>query len=221
LIPLQSGEIRLDSKALQSYSPKELAKIVAYVPQSLRLQFAFTVGQVVLMGRSPHLGRLALETRMDGEKARKAMEFTGVDHLAHRQLDQLSGGEQQRVFLARALCQEPLILLLDEPTAALDLAHQSRIMDLMYTLTREAEMTVIMVSHDLNAAAMYGDDILLLSKGRIAQCGSPEEVLTFELLEEVYGCPLLVDRSPLGNYPRVHQVPQHHLTDHQLKMADK
>jgi len=119
----------------------------------------------------------------------------------------LSGGERQRVFIARAICQEPEVMLLDEPTASLDLAHQIRIMDLMEKLQQEKKITIVMVSHDLNLAAMYGTRLLLLKKGEIVKIGLPEEVLTFQTLEDAYGCTLLVDENPLGRFPRVNLVP--------------
>jgi iron complex transport system ATP-binding protein len=159
------------------------------------------------MGRSPHLGVLGLDREADRAVADRAMEFTGIGHFAGRRLDQLSGGERQRVFIARAICQEPEILLLDEPTAALDLAHQARIMDLMEELKKERGVTVVMVSHDLNLAALYADRMLLLGKGEAVSLGRPEQVLTYEVLEKTYGCPLLVDESPLGGAPRVTLVP--------------
>jgi iron complex transport system ATP-binding protein len=131
-----------------------------------------------------------------------------LENLAHRKLDHLSGGEQQRVFIARAICQEPDIILLDEPTASLDLAYQVRIMDLMEKLKTEKGITVVMVSHDVNLAAMYADHLMLLHKGQLVCQGLPDEVLTYKTLEEAYGCTLLVDESPLGNFPRVTLVPR-------------
>jgi iron complex transport system ATP-binding protein len=122
-------------------------------------------------------------------------------------LDQLSGGEQQRVFIARAICQQPQILLLDEPTASLDPAHQIRIMDLMERLKTDKDVTVVMVSHDINLAAMYADHLLLLRGGEIVGIGTPKEILNFKTLEETYDCKVLVDESPLGNWPRVTVVP--------------
>jgi iron complex transport system ATP-binding protein len=165
------------------------------------------------MGRSPHQGVLGLERKEDVRVLKQAMAFTGIEHLAHRKIDQLSGGERQRVFIARAICQEPRIILLDEPTAALDLAHQVRIMDLMEQLKNEKGVTVIMVSHDINLAAMYGDCLLLLKEGRIVSQGPTDDVLTFDTLEKAYGCLLLVDQSPLGDFPRVTPVP------HKFKLA--
>ena len=135
------------------------------------------------------------------------MQFTEVDHLSGSTLGQLSGGEQQRVFIARAICQQPEIMLLDEPTASLDLAHQVKVMDLMEKLKEEKAITVIMVSHDVNLAAMYSNQVLLLKEGEIACIGTPSDVLSFEKLEETYGCKVLVDESPLGGFPRVTLVP--------------
>jgi iron complex transport system ATP-binding protein len=211
LLPLQYGRIDFMARPLREYAGRYLARQLAYVPQNSGVEFAFNVTQVVLMGRAPHLGVLGLEGAKDLDLARRAMEMTGVSHLARRRLDQLSGGEQQRVFIARAICQQSNMLLLDEPTAALDLAHQVRVMDLMETLKTEHQVTVVMVSHDLNLAAMYADQVLLMDRGRLARMGPPDQVLDFNLLEQVYGCSLLVDESPLGDYPRVHLVPGRYL----------
>ena len=213
LLPLKRGRIELLGNSITRYSARSLAQRIAYVPQSVPVEFPFSVTEVVLMGRAPHLGLLGFEGVRDLEIARQAMAITGVDHLARRRLDQLSGGEQQRVFIARAICQQPEILLLDEPTAALDLSHQVRLMDLMERLKNEQHLTIVMISHDLNLAAMYADRLLLLSQGAVARMGAPEAVMDFELLEKVYGCTLLVDQSPLGQYPRVHLVPKRYLDD--------
>ena len=214
LLPLQTGSVDIMERPIGRYSARQLARTIAYVPQSVPPSFAFTVQQVVMMGRAPHLGLLGIEGARDLETGRQAMAMAGISHLAGRRLDQLSGGERQRVFIARAICQQPVIMLLDEPTAALDLAHQVRVMDLMERLKTEQNITVVMVSHDLNLAAMYADRILLLDKGRTAGLGPPQTVLDYAILEKVYGCPLLVDKSPLGDYPRVHLVPGRYLGDH-------
>jgi len=211
LLPVQKGRIDFMSRPVREHTSRHLARQMAYVAQNTGVEFPFDVTQVVLMGRAPHLGVLGLEGVRDLDLARMAMEMTAVSHLAHRRLDQLSGGEQQRVFIARAICQQPSVLLLDEPTAALDLAHQVRIMDLMESLKTQHQVTVVMVSHDLNLAAMYADRVFLMDRGRLARMGSPHEVMDFNLLEQVYGSPLLVDDSPLGEYPRVHLVPGRYL----------
>lgn len=220
LLKLMSGierqehvDIDVLDKPVTHYSRKSLAKKIAFVQQSQPIDFSFTVFELVLMGRSPHLGILGVEQQTDMDIAKQAICFTGVEHLIDRKLDQLSGGEQQRVFLARAICQEPEIILLDEPTASLDLAHQIRIMDLMRKLMEEKGITVVMVSHDVNLAAMYADEMLLLSNGRVMKKGKPEKVLTFEILEKSYGCKLLVDKNPLGKFPRITLIPQRFLKD--------
>ena len=211
LLAVQNGQLSVLSRPIGDYTARELARRMAYVPQTVPITFGFSVMQVVMMGRAPHLGMLGFESEQGRELAREAMRLAGVDHLAERRLDQLSGGEQQRVFIARAICQQPAIMLLDEPTAALDLSHQVRVMDLMARLKAEQGVTVVMVSHDLNLAAMYADHLLLLDRGRLAGSGTPHDVLRFDLLEKVYGCPLLVDKSPLGDYPIVHLVPGRYL----------
>jgi iron complex transport system ATP-binding protein len=202
-----SGQIDVLGRPHRSYTPRALARAVAFVPQRLPVDLPFTVGQAVLLGRAPYQGALGIEDQKDLEIAQQAMQFTEVDHLAGSTIDQLSGGEQQRVFIARAICQEPEIMLLDEPTASLDLAHQVKVMDLMEKLKVETAITVVMVSHDVNLAAMYSDQVLLLKDGQIVSIGSPSDVLSFRKLEETYGCKLLVDDNPLGGFPRITLVP--------------
>jgi len=204
----QEGIIEIFGRSIQSYNRKDLAKTMAFVPQMFPADFPFSVIEMVLMGRSPYLGILGLEKEEDIKLANRAMDFTEIKHLAHRKLNQLSGGERQRVFIARAICQEPQIILLDEPTASLDLAHQIKVMDLMNRLKREKEITIIMVSHDLNLAAMYGNRLLLLNRGQTVSLGPPQEVLTSNKLEATYGCRLLIDESPLGKFPRIMLVPE-------------
>ena len=208
IIKRQSGQIDALQKPIGSFSQKKLAQVLAYVPQGLPVGFPFSVEETVLLGRAPHQKILGLASEEDLEIVRQTMTFTEVDHLARRKLDQLSGGEQQRVLIARALCQQPQVILLDEPTASLDLSHQIRIMDLMEKLKAEKGVTVVMVSHDVNLASMYADQLLLLKAGEIVRMGTPRAVLNFETLEETYNCQLLVDSSPLGNLPRVTLVPR-------------
>lgn len=203
-----AGTISLFARELHQYRRQELARIAALVPQGLESGFPFKVADTVLMGRSPHVGLLGIETKKDHAIATHAMAATDTLHLAGRTLDQLSGGEKQRVSIARAICQQPRILFLDEPTAALDLAHQIRIMDLLEKLRRENGITICMVSHDINLAAMYAGRLLLLKNGRLVACGGPEDVLRRELLEKSYECRLLVDENPLCRTRRVLPVPE-------------
>ena len=205
------GTVAVKDKNIGSFSRRNLAKILAIVPQQEEVGFPFTVAETVVMGRTPHLGILGMEDEKDFALARQAMEFTDVAHLAERKLFQLSGGELQRVIIARAICQEPEIILLDEPTTALDPAHQLKIMDLMERFRREQGTTVIMVSHDLNLASMYGDRLLLLKEGSEVRTGPPGDVLSRDLLEKTYGCRMQVDESPLGQVVRVTPVPNKYL----------
>ncbi|MBI5556767.1 MAG: ABC transporter ATP-binding protein [Deltaproteobacteria bacterium] len=204
---INSGTISLFGLDQKDYSRRELARLTALVPQGIESHFPFTVADTVLMGRSPHLGLLGAEQEEDYHIARQAMQATDTAHLAGRTLDRLSGGERQRVIIARAICQQPAILFLDEPTASLDLAHQIRIMDLLENLRLERKITVCMVSHDLNLASMYAGRLLLLKNGRVVRTGAPQEVLDEKLLEESYECPLLVDENPLSGTLRVLPVP--------------
>ncbi|MFP3867222.1 MAG: ABC transporter ATP-binding protein [Desulfobacteraceae bacterium] len=208
VVKAQQGYVEILGKPLASYAKKSLAQQVAVVPQYTPTDVPFTVQEVVLMGRSPHLSLAGLEQKRDLDIAQEAMEVTKVAHLAGRRLDQLSGGELQRVVLARALCQQPRLIMLDEPTASLDLAHQVNIMDLLERLQQERGLTVIMISHDVNLAAMYGDQLLLMKEGRIVSLGPPREVLNYAQLEQAYDCVLLVDDNPLRDVPRVTLVPK-------------
>ncbi|MFW5931109.1 MAG: ABC transporter ATP-binding protein [Desulfosalsimonas sp.] len=207
------GSVIIDGRAAGSYRRRELARKMAFVPQQIPMDFPFRVKDVVLFGRSPHLGTFGIESGRDAGLAARAMEFTEIEHLADRRIDRLSGGERQRVFIARAICQEPELMLLDEPTAALDMAHQLKVMDLMEKMKLEKRITVVMVSHDVNLAAMYADTLLLINRGRMVQSGAPDAVLTYKTLEEAYGCPLLVDESPLGSVPRVTPVPGRYIRE--------
>ncbi len=207
LFRVDSGEIDVLEKPIQTYSKRSLAQVLAYVPQDVQTDFPFTVSELVLMGRTPYLGLLGIPQKNDIEIAEQAIAFTGAEQFALRRIEQLSGGERQRVFIAKAICQEPQIIILDEPTASLDLAHQVKVMDLMEKLKHEKGVTVVMVSHDINLAAQYGDTLLLLKDGSVISQGTPEEVLTYKLLEETYGCSVLVDESPLGKVPRITPVP--------------
>ena len=207
----QHGSVTIKNRNITKYRRRNLSQIMAIVPQHIEVGFPFTVADTVIMGRTPHLGILGMEGKEDYLRAREAMEFTEVAHLAERKLYQLSGGELQRVIIARAICQQPEIILLDEPTTALDPAHQLKIMDLMEKFRREKGTTIIMVSHDLNLASMYGDRLLLLKEGRVVETGTPKSVLNKELLEESYGCRMMVDESPLGQAARVTPIPDKYL----------
>lgn len=189
------GDIHFDGRPLADLSRAELARRVAVVPQETPAALPFTVEQLVLLGRYPHGPGRFFETPADLAVARAAMALTGVAGLASAPVASLSGGERQRVMLARALAQEPALLVLDEPTAHLDLRYQGECVALLRRVNREQGMTILLVSHDLDLAAEVADRLLLLAGGRVAALGAPGEVLQAGLLERVYGCPVVVERG--------------------------
>ncbi len=184
-----SGEARLGDDAVLSLPRAEAARRVALVPQETALAFPFSVLQVALMGRHPHLGPWQFEGARDLEAARAALARVGLAGSEERRFHELSGGEKQRVVLARAIAQEAPLLLLDEPTAFLDLRHQVGIYDILADLGA-AGTTVVAVTHDLNLAGAYCKRVMVLRDGAVRALGPPREVLRADLLEEVYGVPL-------------------------------
>lgn len=202
----QKGTIEILGESLSGLSQLNVAKRVALVPQETLQVFPFTIAEMVLMGRSPHhqgWGGWHWEDSQDWAVAQNAMNELDVAHLGDRLVTEVSGGERQRAVIARALVQEPQILLLDEPTAFLDLHHQLDIARIIKRLNRERGLTVILVSHDLNLASQYCDQVLILNHGRLAAMGSPQTVIKPEVIEAVYGCSVLVDRHPQSGLPRV------------------
>lgn len=192
------GEAVVNGVSLHTMSADSRARLVAVVPQAQNLPEAFTVWDTVLMGRTAYLGLLGKETEEDKKLAHAAMERTCVTELAPRKVGELSGGEQQRVLIARALTQAAPILLLDEPTAHLDLKHQASVLELVRTLTREKELAVLIVLHDLNLAAQYADRVALLSNAEIRAIGTPLEVLTTQNLSAAYGLAINVIDHPFN-----------------------
>lgn len=203
LLRPQEGAVRIRGKDLASLRRSVIAKEIAVLAQEQHFRFEFTVLEVVLMGRFPHLGRLEFEGEKDMYVAEKALEATGTLGLANRSIHSLSGGEKQRVLIARALTQESRIVLLDEPTSFLDLKHKRDIFRLVSSLTRERGLCAVLVSHDIDLAAQYCHRIVLLKDGEICGTGRPEEVLTASNIETVYGCGVVVDRNPVTGTPRV------------------
>jgi iron complex transport system ATP-binding protein len=191
-----SGAVYVHGQPLANYSHRQLGQTIAVVPQDTVIEFPFSVTEVVLMGRSPHLGGFAFEGDRDVEVAHQAMQRTGVLDLAHRSIHELSGGERQRVVLARALTQEARIMLLDEPGAFLDIRHTVEIYDLLQDLQREGR-SIITVLHDLNLAALYCDRVALLKAGRLFRLGRPEEVITYAALTAVYETEVYVDTNDI------------------------
>jgi iron complex transport system ATP-binding protein len=203
ILALQSGQIRLDGRELHLFARSELARLIGVVPQNPSLPDTFTVSEVVLLGRNPHLGWLRTESARDMAIAGWAMERTGITSLAGRRLGELSGGERQRVTIARVLAQEPRAILLDEPTANLDINHQMGILDLIKGLCRERDLAVLIALHDLNLAAQYCDRLLLLSRGKVFAEGPPPAVITAANIMAVYGAESLIYPHPENQLPVV------------------
>jgi iron complex transport system ATP-binding protein len=202
LIPA-GGSVQLNGRGLAHWRPAELARVLAVVPQDPELPPAFTAWEMVLMGRTPYLGWMGQESEHDRAIVRQAMEETGIYHLAHRLVSQLSGGERQRVIVARALAQQPRVLLLDEPTAHLDINHQVETLSLVTRLVRERDLAALAIFHDLNLAAQYCDELVLLNLGKVEARGAPDQVLTPPLLKRVYGTEVVVMPHPQNGLPAV------------------
>jgi iron complex transport system ATP-binding protein len=184
-----SGEILLDGAPLRHLTPRQRAKEIAYMPQSTTAAFPFRVIEVVLSGRTPYLSRFGLEEKRDHEIAMAALSSVGAAHLAGRSINALSGGERQMVILARALAQEPRLLLLDEPAASLDIKHRADLLRILARLRDDRGISAIMITHDLQIVGSMFDWIVALREGDVVAQGAPDHVLCTELLLEIYGEP--------------------------------
>jgi iron complex transport system ATP-binding protein len=221
LVRPQEGSIRLFGTELGTLSRESISRQVAYMPQDLSYDFPFSVLDMVLMGRFPHRrgglwNLVGWERQEDLASAEEAMIQTDVRHLAIRMITTLSAGERQRVLLARALAQAPRVLMLDEPTAHLDLNHQLDVCRILQQVHGQLQMTVLLVSHDINLASQYCDRILLMKQGTVVCIGPPQDVIHPRVLSEVYGCQVLVDAHPDTGLPRVSLPSQDH---HQTSAA--
>ena len=203
VVPIESGEVWIDGQSLKRLSTMARARQLAVVPQARNLPPAFTVYESILLGRTPYLGWLGRAGPADHERVRYALERTQMMSLAERRVGELSGGEQQRVLLARALAQDTPVLLLDEPITHLDLQHRERLIRLIRELAMHKELAVLMVLHDLNLASMYADRIALLVEGRFEAIGTPAEVLTETNLTRVYEIRVRVIPHPEYGVPLV------------------
>jgi len=197
LLKPENGTVLLNEQDIFKQSSKNIAKNLAVVSQETPVLFDFTVHDLVSMGRTPHKKLLELDQERDFQIVKDALNQTGITHLEKRSFGSLSGGEKKRVMVARALAQQAQILILDEPTNHLDIQHQLQLMDLIQTL----HLTVVAALHDLNIAAMYCDQIYVLQKGQIVCSGTPEEVLTPALLQDVFGVYADIQTHPLTGKP--------------------
>lgn len=193
------GQISVNGLAVSASSPRQLARLVAYVPQQPELPPDMTVGQYVLLGRTPHIGYFGFETSEDRKVCGELLASLDLSAMAERRLSTLSGGELQRLVLARALAQQAPVLLLDEPTSALDLGRRVEALELVDTLRRERGLTVLSAMHDLTLAGQFADRLILLGSGRAVSTGKPDEVLTEEALARHFGANVRVMRSDDGD----------------------
>lgn len=199
----EKGKVFLEGRDVSRMGKGELAKKIAVVSQNFE-PGGMSVEEFVLLGRIPHFGRFQfLETEKDLRIAARCMESTGIFSLRKEMLSEISGGERQLALIAKALVQEPKLLLLDEPTAHLDIAHQVKILDLISRLNKELTLTVVMVMHDLNSAGEYCQKLVLINGGRVHKTGTPSEVLTYQIIEEVYKTVVVVEKNPVSSKPYV------------------
>lgn len=212
----RAGSVTWNGRNLATLKRRDIAKRIALVPQELTVPFAFTVEEMVLLGRTPHVRPLLGESSRDHDAVERALQLTETRSLAHRVYGELSGGERQRVVIAMALAQiddadsegAPAVLLLDEPTVHLDINHQIEILELIRKLNRERGLTVLATMHDLNLASLYFDRLILLNEGRIVTEGSPREVLSKERVHQVFGANVLVSAHPThANIPHIVLLP--------------
>lgn len=195
--------ILIDDRDITRIRGRELAKKMACVYQNVNVDFDFNVMDIVLMGRTPYLGRFEIEGSKDIEIVLKAMEMTNTLHLKDKKINEISGGERQRVMAARAIAQDTEILLLDEPTSNLDVHHQIELLNTVRQLNEEKNVTVVAVLHDLNLAAQYSDYIILMKEGRVIACDEPEVVLTKENIEGLYNIEFCIIKNPVNNRPYI------------------
>ncbi len=199
----QRGEAVFEGQTIISFSRREVARRMALVAQTGELRFPLTALEYVLTGRFAYVSPVGFDTFHDVEIALKALQDTDAIQFAERKFNELSSGERQRVVLARALAQEPWLLLLDEPTANADIAHQISLLSFVRRLTREKNLGALVVTHEINLAAEYADRVALLKNGKIAACGNPDEVMTADLLSQLFETALYVDRHPQSGKPRI------------------
>jgi iron complex transport system ATP-binding protein len=202
------GKVYLDKKVLNDYSSMELAKKMAVVPQNTEVNFNFNVYDIIMMGRHPYQKRWSGLEKEDKNIVKNIMELTDTLKLKNKLINELSGGERQRVIIARALAQDPDVLLLDEPTSNLDINYQGEIYGLLKHLNQKFNLTIITVSHDLNLTAQYCEELLLLKNGEIFAAGNAENVLTEKNIKKVYNAEVLIKTNPISGKPFVTLIPE-------------
>lgn len=212
LLPPRTGRVLLDGKELHSRPSKEVARTLGLLPQSPIAPEGIAVADLVGRGRHPHQKLLSRWSERDYQVVAQSLAATGMTDFADRSVDELSGGQRQRVWIAMALAQETDILLLDEPTTFLDVAHQVEVLDLLTDLNRDRGTTIVMVLHDMNLAARYADHLFALRSGRVVASGPPNDVMTSDLIREVFDLDALVVPDPVSGSPIVLPRGRHHVS---------
>ena len=203
ILQAELGTVSICGRDLRSIPRRDLAKLVGYVAQESAMRFPLTAMELVLQGRFAQGRLIGFESERDINEAEWAMRITETLEYAARPVTELSGGERQRVMLARAIAVRPKVLVLDEPVANLDVAHQVKMLELIKRLSIEEEITAVVVTHELNLAAEFANKVLLLSRGEVIKCGPPKEVMTEEALRSVFETDLMVDDNPSSGAPRI------------------
>jgi iron complex transport system ATP-binding protein len=199
----QMGDVLFDERPLTGFSRREIARTIALVVQAGDVRFPLTALEYVLAGRFAHASAFGFDSMHDVEIAMKSLTDMDALQFATLRFNELSSGERQRIVLARAMAQEPRLLLLDEPTANADLAHQISLLGFVKGLTRERKMGALFVTHEINLAAEFADRVALIKDGRLFACGRPEEIMTVDLLSQLFELPLLIDKHPVSGKPRI------------------
>jgi iron complex transport system ATP-binding protein len=211
LLPPQAGRVVLDGREIHRTPTKQIAREIGLLPQNPIAPEGIAVADLVGRGRHPHQRMLARWSAKDYQVVAESLEATDIADLADRSVDELSGGQRQRVWIAMALAQETGILLLDEPTTFLDVAHQIEVLDLLTDLNRSRGTTIVMVLHDLNLAARYADELVAMKDGQIHACGAPDAVVTEDLVRDVFGMDSRVIPDPVSGSPVVLPMGRHHV----------
>lgn len=206
VLSMDEGKIFIDEKDLNRINTKELAKKLSVVPQNTNIEFDFPVKDIVLMGRAPYISRFSSETKEDKEICKEAMKITGTWELRDKSINALSGGERQRVIVARSIAQSTDIILLDEPISHLDIRHQVDILNEIKSMNKSRNVTIVAVLHDLNLAAAYSDELILMKNGTIYNQGTPENIIKEDIIKKVYDLNVCISRNPQTGKPFIMPV---------------
>lgn len=208
LVDVEGEKVFVDGEDIKKMNAKGIAKKISCVPQNTSIDYDFSVMDIVLMGRAPYMGRFQSESESDIQIAKRAMDITKVWHLKDKKINQISGGERQRVIIARTITQDTNIMILDEPISNIDIQHQIGLLDTIKKLNKEKNLTVIAILHDLNLAAQYSDEIILMNKGKIISFGRIDDVLTKDNIKTVYNLEVNLVKNPLTDKPYI--IPVYH-----------